>query len=110
MEVQVDSPTKNNATQMSDLTLDSVLNSPIDINSDDDESTRMSGAYVSKNKTSINTNTTGTTGACTTTEISGYKLIAPLENLTSGWWKHFQIFHLKHTNKLHIAKCRHCGK
>ena len=37
MGVQVDSPTSNNATQMSDLTLDFVLNSPIDIPSDDDE-------------------------------------------------------------------------
>ena len=55
-------------------------------------------------------NTTGTTGSCTTTEISRYKLIAPPENLTSSWWNHFQIFHYKHTNKLHIAKCRHCGK
>ena len=110
MEVQVDFPAKNNATQMSDLTLDSVLNITIDINIDDDESTRMSGTYVSKNKKSTTTNTTGTTGSCTTTEISGYKLIAPPENVTSGWWKHFQIFHRKYTKKLHISKCRHCGK
>ena len=77
MEVQVDSPTKNNATQMSDITLDSVLNSPIYIPSDDNESTGMSGTSVSKNKKSTNTNTAGTTGSCTTTEISGYKLIVP---------------------------------
>ena len=70
----------------------------------------MSGTSVSTNKTSTTLNTTGTTGSCTTTEIIGYKLIAPPENLTSGWWKNFQIFHCKHTNKLHIEKCRHCGK
>ena len=55
-------------------------------------------------------NTTGTTGSCTTTEISGYKLIAPPEHLTYGWWKNFQIFDRKHINKLHSAKCRQCGK
>ena len=55
-------------------------------------------------------NTTGTTGSCTNTEISGCKLILPPESLTSGWLKHFQIFHLKHTNKLRIEKCRHCVK
>ena len=110
MEVQVDTPTKNNATQMSDLTLDSVLNSPIYIAIDDNESTRMSGTSVSKNKTSTTTNTTGTTGSCTPTEISGYKLIVPPANLTSGWWKNFQIFHPKQTNNFCIAKCRHYGK
>ena len=31
MEVQVDSSKKNNSTHMSELTLDIVLNSPIDI-------------------------------------------------------------------------------
>ena len=110
MEVQVDIPKKNNGTQMPDLTLDSVLNSPIDIPSDDYESARMIGTYISTNKTSTITNSTGTTGSCTTTEISGYKLIAPTENLKYVWWNHFQIFHRKHTNKLHVAKCRHCGK
>ena len=70
----------------------------------------MIGTSVSTNKTSTTLNTTGTTGSCTTTEIIGYKLIAPPENLTSGWWKNFQIFHCKNTNKLHIEKCRHCGK
>ena len=110
MEVQVDSPTRNNATQISDLILDSVLNSPIYIPSGDDELMIMSGTSVSTNKKSTTINTTGTTGSCTSTEISGYNLIAPPANLTSCWWKHFQIFHRKHTNKLHIAKCRHCGK
>ena len=46
MEVQVDIPTKNNATQMSGLTLDSLLNSPIYKPIDDDESTIMSGTSV----------------------------------------------------------------
>ena len=110
MEVQVDSPTKNNATQMSDLTLDLVLNSTIDIHSDDNESTRMSVTSVSKNKTSTTTNTTGTTVSCTPAEISGYRLIVPPENLTYGWWKNFHIFHGKQTNKFFIAKCRHYGK
>ena len=67
MEVQVNSPTKNNATQMSELSLYLVLNSPIDIPSDDYESTRMSGTSISTNKTSTTTNATGTTGSCTTT-------------------------------------------
>ena len=84
MEVQVDIPTNNNATQMSDLTLDLVLNSPIDIPIDDYESTRMSDTSVSTKKTSTTTNTTGTIGSCTTTEISGYKLILPPANLTFG--------------------------
>ena len=109
-EVQLDIPKRNNATQMSDLTLDSLLNSPIDIPSDNGESTRMSGTSISTNKISTTTNATGKTASCTTIEISGYKLIAPIANLISGWWKHFQISHRKHTNKLHISKCRHCGK
>ena len=67
MEVQIDSLTRNNATQMSDLTLDLVLNSSIYIPNDDDESMRMSRTSVSTNKTSTTTNTTGTTGSCTTT-------------------------------------------
>ena len=95
---------------MSDLILDSVLKISIDIPSDDHKSTKISSTSVSTNKTLTTKNTTGKTGSCTTTEISGYKLIAPPENLTSGWWKHFHIFHRKHTNKLHIAKFRHCGK
>ena len=65
---------------------------------------------VSTNKTSTTINTTGTTGSCTTKEISGYKLIGPPANLTSGWWKYFKIFHRKHTNNFRIAKFRHCGK
>ena len=93
MEVQVDLPTKNNANQMSDLTLDTVLNIPIYIPSDDDESTRMISTSVSINKTSTTMNTTRTTGSYTTIEISGCKLIAPPENLISGWWNHFHIFH-----------------
>ena len=71
MEVQVDSPTRNNATHISYLTFDSVLNSTIDIPSDDNESTRMSSTSVSTNKTPTTMNNTGTTGSCTTTEISG---------------------------------------
>ena len=110
MEVQVDIPTKNNATQISDLTFDLVFNIKIYISSDDDESMIISDTYVSTNKTSTTTNNTGKTGSCTTTEISGNKFIAPPRHLTSGWWKHFQIFHRKHTIKLHISKFRHCGK
>ena len=53
MEVKVDSPTHNNATQMSYLTLDLVLNSKIYIPSDDDESARMSETSASTNKTSL---------------------------------------------------------
>ena len=71
MEVQVDSPTRNNATHISDLTFDSVLNSTMDIPSDDNESTRMSSTSVSTNKTPTTMNNTGTTRSCTTTEISG---------------------------------------
>ena len=110
MKCQVNIPTNNTATHMSDLILDWVLNMTIDKPTDDDELTRISDTSVSTNKTSTTTNSLGTTGSCTTTEISGYNLIAPPENLTSGWLKHFQIFHRKHTNKLHIAKWRHCGK
>ena len=108
--MQVDSPTKNNTTQMSDLTLDLVLKIPIDIPIDDGESTIISGTSVSTNKTSTNMNTTGTTGSCKTTEISGYKLISPPSYFPYVWWKHFQIFHRKNTNKLHSSKCNQYGK
>ena len=94
MEVQVGSLTKNNATQMSDLIVDSGLNYPIDIHSDNDESIRMSYTSILKTKTSTTKKTTGTTGSCTTTDITKYKLIAAPTNLTSSdWWKQFQIFH-----------------
>ena len=62
MEVQVDIPTKNNATQISDLTFDLVFNIKIYISSDDDESMIISDTYVSTNKTSTTTNNTGKTG------------------------------------------------
>ena len=82
--MQVDRRTKKNATQMSDLTLDLVLNSPIYIPIDDDEWTRINGTSLSTNILSTTTNTTKTTWSCTTTEISGHKLIAPPANVTSG--------------------------
>ena len=67
MEVQADRSTRNNTTQMSDLNLDSLLNIPIDIPSDDYEWTRMSATSVSINKTTTTTNITGTTWSYTTT-------------------------------------------
>ena len=70
----------------------------------------MSATSVSINKTTTTTNITGTTGSCTITEVSGYKLISPPANLTSGWWKHFHIFHCKHTNNFHNENSRRCEK
>ena len=109
MDVQIDRPEKINATQMSDLTMDSALNCTVNIPSDDDDSTRMSAASVSTSKTSTTSNTTGTTRSYPT-DISGYKLIGPPANLTSKWWNNFLIFHPNHRDKSQIAKCRHCGK
>ena len=84
MDVQIDRPKKINATQMSDLTMDSALNCTVNIPSDDDDSTRMSAASVSTSKTSTTSNTTGTTRSYPT-DISGYTLIGPPANLTSKW-------------------------
>lgn len=111
MEVQADNFIKSNSTQMSNLTLDSPLNCPIDIPSDDEESTGMSDTSVSTNKTLMAKNTTSwTTWLYTASEISRHKLVVSPANLISDWWKNFQIFHCKHINKLYIVRCRYCRK
>ena len=78
MDVQIDRPEKSNATQISDLTMDSALNCTVNIRSDDDDSTRMSVVSISTSKTSTTSNTTGTTRSYPT-DISGYKLTPPLK-------------------------------